>query len=393
MFGPGRLAIKMNNSKKKNSLMHLIATNFYGGPEKQIVEHLKRLDSTKFTGMLASYIENSQQNEILERTQEEGIEHYGIPVNGPFDIRALTDLRTLLTTRKVALLCTHGFKATVIGWLAARTTGVPIISFSRGYTAENRKVAFYEWMERRVLMHVDGVICVSEGQQRKLKSFGIHPMRSWIVHNCVTVDGIEKCNNMEGLRREICTRLDIPENSIIVVSAGRLSPEKGHRYFIEAIAILKERINNVCFILCGDGPCKDDLLSQATQLGVAHLCRFPGFRRDMHEIFKVMDMMVLPSLTEGLPNVVLEAFANAKAVVATAVGGVPEIVEDGINGILVEPAQPASLAKAVERLITMPELCLAMGHAGYKTVALRFTFEQQTQVLKEIYNSLLNRTI
>ncbi len=370
-------------------VMHLIATNFHGGPEKQIIEHLKRLNSARYQAILASYLEAGNPNETLEHAEKADLKNFGIPTSGGFDFSALVKIIHLLRQEKVDLLCTHGYRSTVMGWWAARKVGIPVVAFSRGYTAENQKVAFYEWLERRFLSRVNGIIFVSEGQRKRLESFGISGQRTWVVHNAVEADSSEDSLS-EYHRQEVFDRLSIPNGATMVVSAGRLSPEKGHRFLVEAIALLQRSSNSSHFVFCGDGPCHEELEKRSRELGVAQFCHFVGFRKDIRNIFQAMDLMVLPSLTEGLPNVVLEAFACAKPVVATDVGGVPEIVEDGINGILVPPERSDLLAEAVMNCLNSAERRRKMGEAGYHKVKSDFSFESQTRKLEGIYEEILS---
>jgi glycosyltransferase involved in cell wall biosynthesis len=369
-------------------IMHLIATNFYGGPERQIIEHLMRLDKNYYRGVIASFLEDLGPNEILEKAKIAGLPHQGISMSGPLDIRAQWKLNWLLRHEKVDLLCVHGYKACVMGWWASLRLRIPVLVFSRGYTAEDIKVAFYEWLERRVIGRLAGIVFVSEGQKRKLESFGIQARKSWVVHNAVSVDSIREGEGTE-IRGIVLRRLGIPENSKMIVTAGRLSPEKGHRFLVEAIGKMGKKTRDTFFIFCGEGPCKKDLEEQVQKLGISEQCRFPGFRRDLNDIFKIMDLMVLPSLTEGFPNVVLEAFACAKPVVVTRVGGVTEVVEDGVNGIVVPPKRSDLLAEAIKKCLQSPETAKKMGDAGYRKVKTEFTFERQTKKLETIYHELL----
>ena len=371
-------------------VMHLIATNFYGGPEKQIVEHLKRLNNGRYQGTLASFLEGGDPNETLEQAEIARLRKFGIPMSSRFDIRALWNLIQVLRHEKIDLLCTHGYKSTVMGWWAGRRVGIPVVAFSRGYTAENPKVAFYEWLDRRFLKRVNGIIFVSEGQRKRLESFGIRGRRSWVVRNAVAADSSR--NPLSGdLRKEVFERLGIPSGVEMVVSAGRLSPEKGHQFLVEAIGMLQGSSNKTHFVFCGEGPCQKELETRSKELGISEICHFVGFRRDLKEIFQAMDLMVLPSLTEGLPNVILEVFACGKPVVATEVGGVPEIVEDGVNGILVPPGRSKLLAEAIKNFLATPEKRRMMGEAGYQKVKSEFTFESQTKKLESIYLEVLNR--
>lgn len=369
-------------------IMHLIATNFYGGPEKQIIEHLKGLNKCNFEGIVASFLEGGN-NEILERASNADLKHCTIPMCGPLDFSAYFYLNKIIRQYKVSLLCTHGYKACVMGWLAARRNRIPALAFSRGYTSENIKVAFYEWLEQQVLKNVDGIVAVSEGQMKKLQSLGIFGRKSWVIHNAVNVaESLTAVTKKE--KAEVFERLGVPQQALLVVAAGRLSPEKGHRYLVEAVAKTQPLERDVCYLFCGEGQCMAELQAQSRDLGIMDRCIFPGFRRDLQDIFKVMDLLVLPSLTEGLPNVVLEAFALAKPVIATKVGGVPEVIDNDKNGILVPPKRPDLLAEAINKCLFAPEISRQMGEAGYCKVKSEFTFETQTKKLESIYHELLH---
>ena len=369
-------------------MLHLIASGFYGGPERQIVQHLKRLNSGEYKGLLVSFNEYGMNNEVIEKARSEGLACWGIPMYGPLDIRAQWQLNALLDSEKVDLLCVHGYKACVMGWWYGIRSQTPIIAFSRGYTCENRKMAFYNWLERQVIRRLKFIICVSEGQKRRLISLGINAERIKVVHNATFSNALSTAKSSE-TKEIIRERLGVPKDAMMIVAAGRLSPEKGHKYLIEAAVQVKRKRTNVFFVFCGDGPCRRNLEAQARVLGVGEMCLFPGFRRDLPEIFQAMDLMVLPSLSEGLPNVVLEAFSSSKPVVATAVGGVPEVVEDAVNGLLVPPERADLLANAIERCLESPELMRQMGDMGRKKVTSAFTFESQTRKIEAIYREVL----
>ena len=265
---------------------------------------------------------------------------------------------------------------------------VPIIVYSRGFTAENLKIRLYGKLYRTTMRLSDLILAVSEGHKRILRDYGLASDKIQVIHNAVSVDAFQN-SKMVDQGKEVFRKLNVPDESALVVSAGRLSPEKGHRYLVEAIGMLQGSSNKTHFVFCGEGPCQKELEKQSKDLGISGICHFVGFRRDLKEIFQAMDLMVLPSLTEGLPNVVLEAFACAKPVVATDVGGVPEIVEDGINGILVPPKRSDLLAGVIKDCLAAPEKRRLMGEAGYQKVKSDFTFESQAQKLEAIYNEVL----
>lgn len=377
--------VAMGNQRK--NVMHLIASNFFGGPEKQIVEHLKILDSKKYLGFFTSFQEGVS-NEVLDRAAMDGLKTCAIPMAGVLDFKAQGRLNEIIRENEIDLLCTHGYKSCVMGWRAARTNNIPIIAFSRGYTSENFKVKIYEWLEQRILRMADGIVAVSHGQEKKIINLGIVGKRNWVVHNAVNVD-INPSDVSENEKNEVFSEFGVPFNAMLVVTAGRLSPEKGHRYLVDAIMKCRSGNKEVFYMFCGEGPCLEELKKQSQHLGVGDNCLFVGFQRDLQKIFRAMDLFVLPSLTEGLPNVVLESFSCAKPVVVTQVGGVPELVKDGVNGLLVPPQNSDLLAEAMNSFLGNKKMRDEKGLAGLNTVKKDFGFVAQARKLEGIYSEIM----
>jgi len=188
---------------------------------------------------------------------------------------------------------------------------------------------------------------------------------------------------------EVLQRLGLPADSLLCISAGRLSPEKGHADLLQAIAEIGDRAAGWHFILCGDGPCMTRLEQQVRALRIQQRVQLAGYRTDIQHIFQAMDLFVLPSHSEGLPNVILEALSLGKPVIATSVGGVPEVIESGVNGILVPPHRSDLLAEAMIQCFSEYSRREAMGQSGRRTVQTRFTFEAQTRRLESIYAEIL----
>jgi glycosyltransferase involved in cell wall biosynthesis len=368
-------------------ILHLNASNFYGGPEKQIIEHLKRLNKNKYVGIVASFVENNKKKEILKKASQAGQINFEIPIRGALDTAAFKILKKELINRKINLLCTHGFKATVTGWWVARKLNIPQIVFSRGYTAENKKVAFYEWLERRILNKTEAIISVSEGQRKKLEKYGIQHSKHYVVHNAVDA-GAQMPGNAD-FKAKFLAKNGIPVSALIAGAVGRFSPEKGHKILIEAMDQIKASAENLYLVLCGDGVCQEDLEKLTKKLILTDRIKFLGFRSDIDNIYRLMDFLVLPSFTEGLPNVVLEAFAHKKPVVATRVGGIPELVSDGENGLLVSPNDIDDLAKGIYCLYQSDKMRTEMGMMGLQTIKDNFSFELQNKKLEAIYDQAL----
>lgn len=165
----------------------------------------------------------------------------------------------------------------------------------------------------------------------------------------------------------------------VLLTVARLAQEKGHRFLIEALpGLLAEWPSLVCLFV-GEGQCRESLRAFAREQGVEQSCRFAGARNDMVDWYAAADVVVLPSLSEGFPFVVLEALAMARPVVATKVNGVPELIRDGIHGLLVPPRNPQALYATIQTLLHDPSLAARLGKAGQQEVAARFTSERMIQ--------------
>jgi len=182
----------------------------------------------------------------------------------------------------------------------------------------------------------------------------------------------------------------IPAGAPLVGAVGRLHRQKGFTDLITALAQVREHLPAVRLLLVGDGELRGDLEAHAQALGLSEVVTFAGLRTDIPEILAELDLFALPSLWEGLPNVVLEAMAAGLPVVATAVGGTPEVVVDGVSGLLVPPHDPAALAEALVFLLRDPGMRRKIGQAGRKRVGQCFSVGQMVRKTEDLYETLLN---
>lgn len=361
------------------TIAHLIATNFYGGPEKQIVTHALKLDASRFNFVLISFIDNGQPNELVEIARAKGIEVVEVQARHPFDPGTIERIVQILRSKRVQLLCAHGYKANVIGRFASWFAGIPQICVSRGWTAENQRIRFYEKLDRLFLRFANHIVAVSEGQKRKILSKGIAGDKVSVIHNAIELENLPKTNS------DIRHELGIPQTAVFVVSAGRLSPEKNQAAMIKVAKQVLQQRDDIYFAVFGEGFLRPELEQQVKDAGLCGRFLLPGFHKDIHAIFNVIDIFILPSFTEGLPNVALEAFANKKPVVATAVGGTPEVMKDGISGFLTRPDDADLMASHILTLANDQDLREQMGGAGYEHIKTNFSFATQTAEYERLY--------
>jgi glycosyltransferase involved in cell wall biosynthesis len=165
---------------------------------------------------------------------------------------------------------------------------------------------------------------------------------------------------------QIAARRDmgLAPDAFVMACVGRLHPQKGHRYLLEAIAAVRLRIPEFFCLIAGDGPLRGALETEARRNGLGKVCRFLGVQDPIQPLYDAADVIVLPSLYEGMPNVVLEAMAMGRPVIATAVAGSVDLVDAGVTGLLVPPADALALGRAILELATDPERREAMGAAA-----------------------------
>lgn len=369
--------------KGKLTVAHIIATNFFGGPEKQILEHARRLDPERFSLVLISFVERSLPNELLHKATRMTIPTREFYTGNPYNPRAIFELASLLRRDGIDLLCTHGYKSNVIGRIASYRVGVPEIAVSRGWTGENWKIRLYEELDRVFLHFADHVVAVSEGQREKILRRGIAPEKVSVIHN-----GINLAAPLPPPPCSLRQELGVNGAGCLVVSAGRLSIEKNFSGLIDAAALLVKREPSLRFVIFGEGGLRGSLERKVREAGLQGKFFLPGFREELASLLGEADIFVLPSFTEGLPNVVLEAYAQKKPVVATAVGGVPEVVRHGSDGFLVRPEETGRMAEYILALARNPQLREEMGTRGYLHLKESFNFEIQTRKYEGLYREV-----
>jgi glycosyltransferase involved in cell wall biosynthesis len=365
-------------------VVHLTASTFFGGPERQMLGLARHLD-TGIRSAFLSFAEGGRCAGFLQAARIQGHPARVLDHDTPRLLGAAGEITAELTRLRADVLCCHGYKADLVGRLAARRRGIPAVAVSRGWTGENLKVRLYEWLDRVHLRWMDRVVCVSEGQAAKVRRT-VASERVEVIRNAI--DTMRFAEVDPRYRQRLQTFFAGPRRRIIG-SAGRLSPEKGFGIFLKTARRLAALDPSLGFIHFGDGPLRKSLEHEAESAGLEDVFVFAGHRPDLDRFLPFLDLVVLPSFTEGLPNVVLEAFAAAVPVVATAVGGTPEVVEDGVNGRLVPARYADALAKAILDVLCSEERRRAMGAHARERVRDAFSFATQARAYERLFDALL----
>ncbi len=367
------------------NIVHLTASTFYGGPERQMLGLARHLPDSYRSSFL-SFSEGGRCRPFVGMARHHGFEAHALRHDTPHLWAATRELIEYLKSCDATVLCCHGYKADLVGRIAARKLRIPAVAVARGWTGESLKVRLYEALDRFHLRWMDRVVCVSEAQAEKVRQSGVRSARIHVAHNAIDPD---RFPDPDARYRTKLQRYFRQPRTRILGAAGRLSPEKGFDVLIDAAARIHREDRSVGFVLFGEGPCRAKLMRQINEVGLAGVFVLSGFRSDLDRFMPFFDLLVLPSYSEGLPNVVLEAFAAGVPVVATTAGGTPEIVEDGVNGHLVQPGNAAALADRILTAMASEDKLRDMGLMGRQRILERFTFRAQADRYLQLFDELV----
>jgi succinoglycan biosynthesis protein ExoA len=363
-------------------VLHIRASRFVGGPERQILRYAKLVEDAGVHTTIATFVGFGEGEALRRAAGEQGTEVLSLP---PGSLSALRALKTYLRTTPQAVICTHGYKADILGIAAGRLTGTPVASFLRGWTGEDSKVRLYEALNRSLLRFSDRIVCLSETQRTHMDPVG-EDAKLFVVVNATEAKDTPASIPAAALREQ----LQLPANAMIVASAGRLSPEKGTKYFLAAAKSLAAEFSDAHFVIFGDGTLRREL--EASAKGFANI-RFAGHRTDFRRLVGGIDVLVNPSLTEEMPNVVMEAMASGVPVIATAVGGVPEIASQPQAVKLVPAGDTDALASAIRTLLADSAAAKRLGESGRRRILEAYSPERQKQQLLELLSGFLPAAI
>ena len=291
----------------------------------------------------------------------------------------------------IRIIHTHKYKDTILAAPAAKLCGIShVVRTVHGLSEpfeglQAFKMSLYEAIERTVHRScVDSIIAVSSQIEARYKAEG-EVSSVTCIRNGIDLEGKSVQTDRWRTRKE----LSVDSETCLIGTLGRLTPVKGILYLLQAARILLGRGTNVKVLIVGEGSIRQDLLTQMHDLGISDNVVFLGHREDSDELLQALDIFVLPSLSEGIPMALLEAMAASRPIVASRVGGIPEIIEDGVDGYLVEPMDVNNLAERCRRLIESPDVARKMGEHGRKRVEREFSATAMADRVVSVYKELL----
>lgn len=358
---------------KNPTILHLRGSDSFGSPEKLIAGEMSHLDG--FFCSCASFKKAGRENDFITAMRGSGFAVFAIEDRGRYDSKIPKRIAEIIRSNGINILVTHEYKSNFYGHLAAKKVGIPQIAHFHGWTREDLKVRLYNFIDRRILRKVSRVIAVSNSTSRLLQRHGVPESRIEVVYNA-----------LESERETVPERAKNPVPVMGVI--GRLSFEKGVHVFLKALSSIRKKAPPFKAEIYGRGPDEEKLKRMAVRLRLSEIVEFKGHVDDMAAAYEGLDFIVIPSISEGHPLVILEAWERGLGIVASRAGGIPEIIRDGQSGILTDTGNRKSLAKGIRKAIENPDLMNEYGRAGFVQVKEIYNFEKQAAVLSRIYREV-----
>jgi glycosyltransferase involved in cell wall biosynthesis len=374
-------------------IAYILTPITFGGAEKVSLNFLRTVDRNRFDVQPILLTRPWEEEPYFAcELQQLGYAYDTIPVG----LKASGDrlrvprvawrLHSILKHGAFNLVHTHGYFADICGLPVARLLAINSISTCHGFIANDRKLSIYNLLDKYALRLSRAVIAVSEGIKDELTRSGIQNLRIEVIPNAVEPPAGEE--ELRARRQEKRRSLAIAPHEHLVGFLGRLSEEKGLTYLIEAAAELRDAAVPVKLLLIGDGPERSPLEQLVRARGLESMVIFAGFQTDIENWLPAFDSFVLPSLTEGTPMALLEAMAVGVPVIATAVGGVPKVVTDGVNGFLVPPGEVGPLSEKIQMLIENPDLKRRLSIEGINTIKRNYDIFSWCRRIENLYDGI-----
>jgi len=371
---------------KKPKVLIIIATEPIGGPGKGLFQFLKHAPSDAFDYVLCNFdVKNKPVGQFVTEARRNKLNLRLLKQRATIDPRLILQARRLMLEHDINLIQTHGYKSNVIGLFLHLLSRRPWIGFAHGYTDDNMKVRLYNRIERSVLRHADRIVTVSDSMKALLIKHRVAGEKIRVIHNAIDTNEAVPVASIEDIKQ----RHGLTSKHKIVGVIGRLNPEKGQMVFLRAMEKTVRSCPDVKSLIIGDGQDGPMLERFCRENGLSDHVAFLGYQDKIADYYQVLDLLVLPSLSEGLPNTVLEAMTFGIPVLATSVGGVPEVIQNG-NGVLVPPNDPQALCERMIELLENDSLRDAIGIKGKNSLYPRFAPDHRAREIVSLYHEMLS---
>lgn len=359
-------------------VLQLISTSGLYGAESVVISLMKELAALECPGALATLRNPAPgSGDLARHARQLGFEVFEVECSGRFDWRTVVRLRAI-AGGGFGVIHSHGYKANLYSRLAIRGAGALRVATAHNWPTRSLKMRAYAALDKFALRSFDRVATVSDAVYRELRRSGVPLEKLVLIENGIDTaafrGGEDTARIVPGLR-----------GGAVIGYVGRLAAEKGLDVLLRAMRTVVERVPDAQLIMAGDGPERATLEALTHSQGLDANVHFLGVRRDMPKLYRVMDVLVLPSRDEGMPMTILEALAAGTAVVATAVGQIPRVIRDRETGLLVPADSDRRLADAIVELLKSAPLRTMLAAQGRRLVEEQFTVRLMAQKYIDLY--------
>ena len=363
-------------------VLQLISSGGYYGAENMLLNLCASQQKAGCQNSLMIFYNVHAPNvELYERARRGGLSVRMVHCQGRADWRAVRQIEECIQEDGIELLHTHGYKADLYGYVAARRSGKPIVATCHNWVGGTAALGIYNHLDRMALKRFQGLAAVSDSVAQRLLASGVPARKIRTIANGIDVQTFERAHPSQIFNFD---------GSKVVGMVARLDLQKGFEYLLRASSELRSAFPGLKVVIVGEGPDRNEIEGMIHRLGLQSNVILAGQHSDMPGIYAALDVFVLPSLNEGLPMTILEAMAASRPVIATRVGAIPKVIQDGETGLLVDPGDIQGLRDALARLLTDSDFCCRLGAAGHDWVSRNYTSEAMAMKYRQMYDEVLN---
>lgn len=362
-------------------ILQLISTLGFFGAENVLLEVSKGIRELGQEVYIGAIVNKAPQSlDIVKRADQEGFKTVTFISDDKFSINNLMLLREFIKTHSVDIVHAHNYKSNFFGLISTLGLSVRRVSTCHNWPGTSLKMDAYKYLDMLQLRFYDKIVAVSDTIKGELHRWGISQRKTLLVLNGIDVRRFSSSDDIGWIRSQLGI---LPEEKVIG-TVGRIEKGKGHEQMLKASKSILASYPKTRFLVVGDGPFLNDLKGKTSGLPFI----FTGIRKDVENMYSAMDVFVLPSMNEGLPMVLLEAMCSGKPVIVSRVGEIPNVVDDGIDGVLIEPGSEEQLSDAVVFLLGDRDRAEKFAFKGKDKILKSFSTERMAREYLNIYYRL-----
>jgi len=371
-------------------ILQLISSIGFFGAENSMWELSKALLGNSHILYIGVIVKSGYlPNELLILGKQQGIEVKVFVARAKFDLKTISQIRRYIRENKIDIVQSHNYKSNFYSLFSGINLNVKRVATCHNWLSHSLKMKFYELLDKFILNRFDKIVAVSAFLKDEIINSGISEEKVMVINNGVDIEKFQDVSYKPQLK----VSLGLKENDRVIGTIGRLTLEKGHIYLLKSFTNVVLEFPNTKLLIVGDGPLKSSLQATTRKLQLEDKVVFSGIRKDIPDMLNIMDLFVLPSIKEGLPMALLEAMLAKKTIIATRVGAVPKVIEDGRSGILVEPRDIDGLSNQAIGLLKDELRASFLANNAFEKAKNEFSAQRMAEKYIQAYQAFYHKKI